>query len=88
MLIGPQLRTVLGDLEGPLSPVRIAVAVVATVIAARIVRVFPATYLPRLPRPRGSALATRTRMATHVAVLAVGRDARRRVAGGRARVAR
>ncbi len=69
MLIGLQLPVVLDNLssEDPAWLVGIAVAVSLTVILARIVWVFPATYLPRIlskrirtairrrPRPRCSS---------------------------------
>jgi Na+/H+ antiporter len=52
LVTGLQLRAILGDLEGPLSRVAwITVAVVGTVIVARFIWMYPATYLPRLLVP-------------------------------------
>ena len=54
LLVGLQLRDVLGELRTPVGTVvGITVAVLATLIVARFVWVYPATYLARLvPRVR------------------------------------
>ncbi len=52
-LIGLQLPVVLGRVQGELGPLLIAAAgVLATVVLARVVWVFPAVYLPRVLVPR------------------------------------
>ena len=68
-----------GLANGPIAVVLLAVSV--TVVVARIVWVFPATYLPRL-LPGCAGASPSRRPGGHVALLSVGRDARRRDARG------
>ena len=53
LLVGLQLPTVLGDIEGyePIELLGMAAAVCLTVIVVRLVWIFPATYVPRMLFP-------------------------------------
>ena len=89
MLIGLQLPTIAAGLSAyPTRRAhRLGVAISLTVIVARIVWVFPATYLPRMAVGARSAPATRHPPPGAVVRRLVGGHARRRVAGGGARPA-